>query len=495
MKIVSLFKAAVQRVWQRFDKPVPALPVDLFRIGAGLLSAAYFWRLYREVGTISSSDGLIDHKLLRKIFPYTRMGLFPLESSDRFLSAVHLTAVAASLTVAAGVGIRPNTLFLYATAVSSYRRNFITVYVDDGIMHLVLFWLLLLPTGHTLTLNKQNRQPWQTATVPGFTVRAFLANLSLIYFVAGLWKWDSPLWRQGLGAYVALKMPISYAPQFWSPRIQPLLAPISHFVLIGEPILATLPLLPSHSPLKYGVGGTLLAFHTGIIGTLRVPYANVACIAALPLLFRDELMQWLAPSAQPDDPIMAQTPTVQKVLATILLILLILANIWRINERHPASKEGNPRDAEIRAYRNPWHGLLWVMGMAQSYRLMDWIDKLNWHVYYEGQELIAGTCHPFNPDRVFPKSARHVFLQSYIQNRSWRIPPSYLTELQISLLTRYVRQFARQTPNTGHITIYTNIGRITGDNIDLHDMQRFKLLQFSVQDGVPTIDFMHLSTK
>ena len=186
MKIVSLLKAAVQRVWQRLDKPVPAFPVDLFRIGVGLLSAAYFWRLYREVPTISSSDGPIDHKLVRKIFPYTRMGFFPLESSDKFLCAVHLTAVAASFSVAAGVAVRPNTLFLYATAVSSYRRNFITLYVDDAMMHLVLFWLLLLPTGHTLTLNKQNRQPWQTATVPGFTVQAFLANLSLIYFVAGL---------------------------------------------------------------------------------------------------------------------------------------------------------------------------------------------------------------------------------------------------------------------------------------------------------------------
>ena len=171
MKIVSRFKACIQRMWQQFDKPVPALPVDLFRAGVGVLSAAYFWRLYREVDTISSSDGVIDHKLLHKIFPFTRMGLFPLESSDRFLHAVHLAAVAASLSVATGVAIRPNTLFLYAIAVSTYRRNFITLYVDDGIMHLVLFWLLLLPTGHTLTLNKQNRQPWQTATVPGFTVR------------------------------------------------------------------------------------------------------------------------------------------------------------------------------------------------------------------------------------------------------------------------------------------------------------------------------------
>ncbi len=493
MRIVSWVKGCVQTLGQWFDKPVPALPVDLFRVAAGALSAAYFWHLYREVSTISSTDGFIDHELVEKMFPYTRLGLLPLDVSDRVLRAVTLAAVGSSLSVAAGVGIRPNAAFLYATAVSTYRRNFIAMYVDDAIMHLVLFWLLLLPTGKTLTLNKQMRQPWQTATVPGFGVRAFLANLSLIYLVAGMWKWNSQLWKQGLALYAALKMPISYAPRFWSARWQPLLRPMSYSAIFLEPLAALLPLLPTDSRLKYGVGAGLFALHGGIIGLLRVPYANIACLAALPLLFRDELMLWLAPSTEPDPVLAAQTPRTEKIVASTLLTLLTLANIWRISEWGPAASSSRLASDRMRHHRNPWHGVLWLIGIAQSYRLMDWIDALNWHTYYEGEERISAETRPFDPERLFPTTSRNVFLHSYIQNRPWMVPPAeHLAELQTSLLTRYVEDFARQTPNTGKITIYANTGQITRDNIGLHQMQRFKLLQFSVQDGRPTIHFMRL---
>lgn len=493
MKFMTLIRSCIQRVVQKIDKPVPALPLDLFRIGAGVLGAVYCWHLYREVKTISSNESVIDHQLVREMFPYTALRLIPTKVSDRTLQGLYLGGVGAALGVATGIGIRPNAAYLYALAVSTYRRNFIAMYVDDVIMHLLFFWLMLLPTGNTLTLNQQTRQPWQTATVPGFTVRAFLANLSLLYFVAGLWKWNSPLWREGHALYAALKMPISYAPRFWSPHLLPLFRPASHAAFMLEPFLAMLPLLPTGSRIKLGLAGGLTALHGGIIATLRLPYANTACISVLLLFLRDEIMQVLAPSAQPDAPLPAQTPLPQKAAAATLLTLLTLANIWRIPERHPAVTEGNPRRTPMRHHSNPWHALLWLGGIAQSYRLMDWIDELNWHTYYEGEEMISAETHPFNPDQLFTPTMRNVLLHSYIQDHSWMIPPAnYLTTLQKSLLTRYVQQFARHTPNTGDITIYANTGHIISGNLDLHAMHRFKLLQFSVQDGVPTITFMHL---
>ena len=508
-RFFSLVTATAQKVWKRFDTPVPALPVDIFRIGVGTLSAVYFWHIRRDVRQISSAEGYIDHDLLLKLFPYTRMGLLNPKVSDKTLRALYLAAVASSLSVAGGVGIRPNALFLYTTAVSTYRHNFIAMYVDDAIMHLALFWMMLLPAGNTLTLNKNNRQDWRTATVPGFAVRAFLANLSLIYLAAGLWKWNSPLWKQGFALYAALKMPISRAPKFWQPQWQPIMQWLSHFGLLLEPVLAALPLLPNGSRTKYALGGSMFAFHAGIVGTLRIPYANIACMAALPLLFRDEIMQATvqpaAPSAKNVEPISSETRLIEKGLATTVISLLTLANIWRIRERHPAPTQRHPlikrlrqllgHKSELNHHRNPWQALLWALGLAQSYRLMDWIDDRNWHIYYEGEEQDGTTTRPFDADLLFPITMRNVFLNSYIQNQSWMKPPAAdLAELQASLLTRYVNFFARQTPNTNCITIYTVMARITQENIDLRDKTRTKLLQFSIKDGVPTIYFMQLNS-
>ena len=85
----SFVRKHIQQAAQKIDQPVPALPVDLFRAGAGLLSAAWFWHHYREVNTISSQDGFIDHQLVQRIFPYTRLGLLPLKVSDRVLKALY----------------------------------------------------------------------------------------------------------------------------------------------------------------------------------------------------------------------------------------------------------------------------------------------------------------------------------------------------------------------------------------------------------------------
>ena len=499
-------RAFIKKQSQRLDRPFPALPVDIFRVGAGVLSAAYFWHLRHEVDDISAPDGVIDHQLVRKLFPYTKLGFFHPRMGKRFFKAVYGIGVVSSLSMVVGVGIRPNATFLYLTAVSTYRWNFIAMYVDDAIMHLTLFWLMLLPSGRTLTLKQPLSPDWKTATVPGFTVRAFLANLSLIYLVAGLWKWNSPIWKRGDAVYTALKMPISRAPRRWSHRLAPALIAPSYFSMLLEPMLSGLPLLPTNSRLKAALGTGMFAFHVGIIGTLRIPYANIACIAALPLLFSDELMHRIAPSNPANQPTSEATPQPHKRIATTVVTLLTLANIWRIRERHTAPPKYSTiftrlrkllsSYADLNHQHNPWQIALWAMGIAQSYRLFDWIDDRDWHIYYEGVEWVDGAAQPFETTRLFPHTTRHILLNSYIHNQSWIVPPAAdLAALQRTLLTRYVDRFARQNANTGDITITSVKAQITPDNFDLHKQERTKLLTFTVQNGVPTITHMHLSAK
>src|SRR5262249_12832144 len=153
----------------------------------------YFFTLILEVRDFSSAHGLIDHALLQKIFWYTRVGLFQAEFSppDACFYFLYSLCLWGCVAIVAGWRVKLWAAALFVIAVSAQRWNFIVMYVDDSIMHLVLFWLLILPVGQTLVLSEWRREGraawdrWKRVVVPGTAVYCMLGNLSLLYFVAG----------------------------------------------------------------------------------------------------------------------------------------------------------------------------------------------------------------------------------------------------------------------------------------------------------------------
>src|SRR5690348_9938117 len=69
-------RAVVHRVREAATRPVPALPVDMFRLLAGLLAAVWFAQAFAEAPEFSGPGGLIDHSVSQQLFPYTRISLF-----------------------------------------------------------------------------------------------------------------------------------------------------------------------------------------------------------------------------------------------------------------------------------------------------------------------------------------------------------------------------------------------------------------------------------
>jgi hypothetical protein len=205
-------------------RPTFALPIDIFRVLVGLLGFVYFVQLMIEVPDFSSPEGLIDHKLLQEIFWYTRWSLFQAGMASWHFYLIFLLAALAAWMVILGWRPKLAAAVLYVIAVSTYRWNFLVVYLDDGMMYLVLLWLLLLPIGRTLvfqewlTTGKPVWRRWKQTTIPRVAVHGFLANLALLYLTAGLWKWTSPMWLDGSALYAGLKMSISRAPDFWRPE-------------------------------------------------------------------------------------------------------------------------------------------------------------------------------------------------------------------------------------------------------------------------------------
>lgn len=455
--LASPGRAARLREW--LARPVRALPLDRFRVLIGLLSFAYFARTLAESADFAGPDGLLDHDLTVAIFPFTRMGLFQPGTPLAVLQAAFVIACGASLAVAAGYRVKLFAALLYVIAVSTYRWNFLVMYVDDVIMHLMLLWVLLLPVGKTLVLHEwRDRGRWKTVMVPGVVVRCFLWNIALIYVVAGVWKWTSPMWRDGTALYAVLRLPISIMPDFWQPQHLPLLKVLCWTALVLETIVPAVFLIPKGHLARTAMLLALLGFHAGMIATLRLPFANLACIAAMAIVFRPRDDRAGAFPFR-ESPRIGVAGVVAIALVALLTLAMLSAAVlpnWRMPVRGSTRVVEQARDG-LTPLQMAFIAPLWVGGVAQQYQLFNWIDDRNYTVHYH-----VVSASPIAAEEIFPRSARSVLLQMYLHGLTWmQIPTHRQAQLRDAITTRAARRYCRGVTGTREVTVFANLLRIT----------------------------------
>lgn len=452
-----------------------ALPLDVFRVAAGGLCLAYFVTLLLQVRDFSAPDGLLDHALLRDIFWFTRLSLFHPGCTAAFFQIIFSMACLGSLGIVVGYRVKMCAATLFAIAVSTYRWNFLVIYVDDAFMHLLLFWLLLLPVGQTLVLGEWLRdgqtcvRRWRRLTVPGTAVQCFLANICLLYLIAGIWKLTSPLWQQGFALYAILRLPIAYAPTFWEPQHLSLLRIANYGALVIEPLLPVLLLLRPRHPLKWFGLVCQLSFHLGILLTLRVPFANVGLMATALLFFRVEIVQRVWPQAS--SLLLGQHVRFDSCgrIALTFLCVLSLAVSYRVPVLGMAYK--------------PAYAVLWIVGIAQDYHLFDWIDRTNYHVVYRvTTRSSTGEVQQLDPTALFPQSLRGTLVQAYIHNIRWMaVPPQRRRELRQSILTRMAQRFCRTYPLSGPVVVSAILQRLRPEHMALQQGTSRVVTEFQCQ--------------
>ena len=486
--------------------PIHALPLDIARILIGGVLFFYFLSALRQARDISDPDGLIDHRLSTRLLPPTRISLFQPGMPGVVFRGVYLGACVASLLVIAGYHPRAAAVFLFLAAVSTLRWNVLAAYLDDALIHIFCLWLVLLPIGRTLTLPAILQDGWHAAaadwlatTVPGTTPRVFLANMALVYLVAGAYKFTSPMWRDGSAMHAALRMPIARAPGFWTPRWRTPLRLVTHAALIMEPLFAIIFVLPTGSLLKWPLLAGAVVFHLGIALTLKIPYSNAAMLGAMVIPFGPEIMQG-GLGVFPLQGVAAPGLAPAEMVAIILVALIVVGLIWeaantgrRLRERYSAS-----------GWDNPVRSLLWTLGIFQSYRLFDWVDERNYHLRFEvrsrrgggaggrgvSRQRFAPTTVASTPIALFPQTMRHLLLQSYLVGNIWlRMSPDKLEAVRRSLLVRHARRYARTHPEAGTIDVTAIVQRVTADNLELTRGERRPLMRFTCRGGDAVMHF------
>ncbi|MBM3222335.1 MAG: hypothetical protein FJZ47_00820 [Candidatus Tectomicrobia bacterium] len=474
--VAAIFHAGV---WQRLYaslrthllRETYALPLDLLRIVGGLLCVAYFLRLLVEAEDFSNPDGVLDHVLLHHIFWFTRLSLWQPGITLPWFYSIFGLACGIAWGIVLGYRVRLCAGVLFVIAVSTYRWNFIVIYVDDAFMHLLLFWLMLLPVGHTL-LPWELRQGWRSCwqrwcqkTVPGTVQWCFLANICLLYVVAGLWKLASPLWQQGFALYAILRLPIAHHHDMWGPQHLPFLQVGNYLTMLIEPLLPFLLLCRPGHPAKWCGLLCHVGFHLGIVLTLNIPFVNFGLLATALLFFREEIMGWLQREGKPA---LQQAPHYGSsgVLALIFLLVLSLAVVHHI--------------PFIGGLYKPAYALLWMAGITQEYQLFNWIDKTNYHVTYRiNTQTADGTIRIINPQTFFPSSLRGTLLQMYLHNIRWMpVPIPYRQPLMQSIMTRLGQRFCRQQNLATPVTVSAHVQRIRPDNLTLTEEDERFLMHF-----------------
>lgn len=464
---------------------------------------AYFARTLLEVPDFSGPDGLLDHALILKMYWFTEFGIFRPWMGVEWFYAVFGIAIACCVPVIIGYRVKLFSVILYIIAVSTYRHNFIVMYVDDALIHLLLFWMLVLPVGRTLVLREWLKdrgaawERWKTSVVPGATLRLFFWNLALLYLVAGLWKWTSPMWLDGTALYVVFKLPVSYFQDFWSAEHIPLLSVFNYGTLVLEPLVPIMFVLRRGSWAKYCLLFAFLGLHVISVATLNIPYANIACAATAILIFREELMTWLRGAYV--EPVGVKQFGFSGAVALFMVTTLTLAMIssvmlldWRtapreitideviIPEDRPELTDG--RADGLDRVQIAFFGALWMMGIAQQYQLFNWIDHRNYATHYR----IVVNGKEVDPNGMFVRSLRGVLLDFYIHDVTWlRIPPERRAELRSSILMRTASRYCRNEMPTGLVEAHSSLERID-PNGGYGEFDNMLLMKFKCrEDGVP----------
>jgi hypothetical protein len=250
-------------------------------------------------------------------------------------------------------------------------------------------------------------------------------------------------------------------------------------------------ILPPKHRMKWALLAGCAGFHLGIALTMRIPYANLACLAAAPIVFRHEIMSWLGQVrpcvGAPGDSVIRCWYT-RSAMAFVTVLVMAMAGeaaipAWRNPSRDSKHKTGliaagtsrvayasslvakestiDGRVGFLKSEHNVFYTPLWFIGIAQSYRLFDWIDDRNFHVSYDITERFPdGASRSVNAAEMFPSTLRGVLLQAYLHDVTWgRVPRNRAAEFKASLSKRFANRYCRAHREAGQIQVLSTVER------------------------------------
>ena len=155
-------------------------------------------------------------------------------------------------------------------------------------------------------------------------------------------------------------------------------------------------------------------------------------------------------------------------LAIAFLVLLFLATTRRI--------------PVIGALNVPAYGVLWMAGVAQDYRLFNWIDRVNFDVDTEIIERRSGGDVPVTSHVSYPSSFRSRLLLAYLHDIRWlRLPRQHRFQMRMSIALRVSSWYCENNTAQGDVQIRSRIYRLVPQGREF--VSDLVVADFACRDG------------
>ncbi len=198
------------RAWNVFwFRPVSARPLGAFRIVVGMLALAHLAFTSVELDRWLTDRGLLVGNEARLLAGPLRPSVLQWVQDPVSVRVFMVATVVVGILFTVGWRTRINGVLLYLGLLSIHHRNITTNGGPDNLLMVLVFYLMLSPSGaaYSLDARRATRRRGGTLAEPlilPWAQRLIQLHLSLIYFVTAVWKCNGSTWLGGTALHFVL---------------------------------------------------------------------------------------------------------------------------------------------------------------------------------------------------------------------------------------------------------------------------------------------------
>lgn len=263
--------------WERFwFEPESTVTMTLLRIVFGVIVLGWTISLTPDLDAFFSNSGLLS----KAPGGGGVWGILTVFHSDLAVQLVFAMLLVASIALIVGYQTRLAALLVFVGILSFERRNPYVFNTGDGLLRLIAFYLMLMPSGLALSLDRRLAAPdrlWDFPLRAPWALRLMQIQLTVIY-LAGLWaKLMGTTWNDGTA--------VSYAMRVADLNRFPLPGFLIHSLLLSNlmtygtlAIEFSVPILIWNRRLRPFVMLAGVSLHLGIEYSIRVGFFSLAML-------------------------------------------------------------------------------------------------------------------------------------------------------------------------------------------------------------------------
>ncbi|MES3517170.1 MAG: HTTM domain-containing protein [Natronomonas sp.] len=169
----------------------------VFRVLVGLLVVADVILRSRNFLLYYTDDGVVPEALAREHTSEYAVSVFYLSSEPSIIAVLFLAGLLLALCLIVGYRTRTVTALTFLFVVSLDHHNPFVLSYSDTLFRLLLFWALFLPLGERWSVDAVHTDREPRRSVAGLATFLALGQMVFMYFLNGVHKTESELWRSG----------------------------------------------------------------------------------------------------------------------------------------------------------------------------------------------------------------------------------------------------------------------------------------------------------